>query len=300
MGEVKAMGKFPAIAHTLQAAIWLALLSIHASAQGSNPSSPCASPEAVLERYVNAVGGKAALDLQSLNLTAKESECCGFGNETEYYTYKFKWKAPNRVTASDVPYLVNILPVWYPNGTWRFDGESWSDFLGRRPQNDGSQPQASDDDSARQQREARQRALTAKYLYNEEPQFLVFRVAADPLVLIRANELYSSFEVDPDSDPPKGLCILRASQVRLPRNQRQDILSFNAVSGLLNTWIIQSGFPPQNFPVQFQFQDYRPVGAIKLPFFVNVDFHDMTFRYTSEVENKLLPDSEFEGKPGNP
>ena len=86
------MGKFTAIAHTLRAAVGLALLSVHATAQVINQAPPCASPEAVLERYVDAVGGKAALDLQSLNLTAKESECCGFGNETEYYTYKFKWK----------------------------------------------------------------------------------------------------------------------------------------------------------------------------------------------------------------
>jgi hypothetical protein len=291
------MRKSAAIGHAPQLAVWLVLLFVQAAAQGNDRSSACASPEAVLERYGNAVGGKAALDLQSLTITAKESECCGFGNETEYYTYKFKWKTPNRVTASNVPYLVNILPVWYPNGIWRFDGESWSDFLGRRSQNDIDQPQLIGDDATQQQREARQRALTARYLYNENPQFLVFRVAADPLILIRAHELYSSFEVDPDSNPLQGLCILRANQVRLPRNQRQDILSFNAVSGLLNTWIVHSGFPPQNTPVQFQFQDYRPVGAIKLPFSVSVDFHDMTFRYTSVVRDKPLPDSEFVGKP---
>jgi hypothetical protein len=287
-----------AIGYVVQVAIGLALLSVYATAQGTDQASPCASPEVVFKRYVDAVGGKAALDLQSLAITAKESECCGFGNEIEYYTYKFKWKAPNRVTASEVPYLLNALPVWYPNGIFRFDGESWSDFLGRRPLTDASQPQTAGDGSAQQRREARQRVLTARYLYNEDPQFLIFRVAADPLLLIRANELYSSFEVDPDSDPLKGLCILRANQVRLPRNRRQDTLSFNAVSGLLNTWIIQSGFPPQNFMVQFQFQDYRPVGAIKLPFYVNVDFHYMTFRYTSVAPNKPLPDSEFVGKPG--
>ena len=290
------MRRFPANGHTWQAAVGLVLLCVHAAAQANHQASPCASPEAVLERYVNAVGGKAALDLQSLNLTAKESECCGFGNEMQYYIYKFKWKAPNRVTASDVPYLMNALPVWYPNGIWRFDGESWSDFLGRKTQNDVNQSQPAGDGAAQQQREARQRALTAKYLYNEEPQFLVFRVAADPLLLIRAHELYSSFEVDPDSDPLKGLCILRARQVRLPRNQRLDVLSFNAVSGLLNTWIIQAGFPPQNTPVQFQFQDYRRVGAIRFPFYICVDFHDMTFRYTSVAVNKPLSDSEFVGK----
>jgi hypothetical protein len=294
------MRKFPAIGHKVCGAIGLALLAVQVPAQGNERSSPCASPEAVLDRYVNAVGGKAALDLQSLAITAKETECCGFGNETENYTYKFKWKAPNRVTASEVPYFVNALPVWYPNGIWRFDGEGWSDFLGRKTQHDINQTQSDGDSPAAQALEARQRALTAKYLYNENPQFLVFRVAADPLLLIRANELYSSFEVDPDSDPLKGLCILRADQVRLPRNQRQDILSFNAVSGLLNSWIIQAGFPPQNTPLQFQFQDYRQVGAIKMPFYIAADFHDMIFRYTSLALNKPLRDSEFEGTPNKP
>jgi hypothetical protein len=286
-----------ALWHFGQAVIALVLVSIFAAAQGSAPPSVCASPEAVLARYVDAVGGKAALDVQTLAISAKESECCGFGGETEYYTYKFKWKAPNKVTASGVPYLINVLPVWYPNGIWKFDGESWSDFLGRRRWNGGNSSQQNVDGSLQQQRELKQRKLTARYLYNDEAQFLAFRVAADPLVLIRANELYSDFEVDSDSAAIPGVCVLRANQVRLRRNQRQDILSFDAVSGLLNSWIIQSGFPPQNFPIQFQYQDYRPVGAIKLPFHVYIDFHNMTFRYTSVVQNKPLPDSVFAAKP---
>ncbi|MGA7342149.1 MAG: hypothetical protein WBE72_10085 [Terracidiphilus sp.] len=294
------MRKSPATGHTLRAAIWLALVSVHAAAQFAGRSAACPSPEVVLQRYVEAVGGKAALDLESRTITAKESECCGFTGETEYYMYKFKWKAPNRVTASDVPYFINILPVWYPNGVWRFDGESWSDFLGRKPFSDGSQPQQSKDGTAQQQREAKQRALTARYLYNEEPEFLAFRVAADPLVLIRANELYSSFEVDSDSTETPGLCVLRANQVRLRRNQRQDILSFDAASGLLSTWIVQTGFPPQNTPVQFRFQDYRQVGATRFPFYVYLDFHEMTFRSTSVVQNKPLPDSVFVAKPERP
>jgi hypothetical protein len=112
--------------------------------------------------------------------------------------------------------------------------------------------------------------------------------------------LYSSFEADTKSTEAPGLCILRANQVRLWRNQRQDILYFDAVSGLLKTWKIQTGFPPQNTLVQFQFDDYRQVGAIKFPFHVYFDFNETTFRYTSVVQDEPLVDSEFLEKPKRP
>jgi hypothetical protein len=237
-----------------------------------------------MQRYVDAVGGKAVYDIQTRTITARESNL-GFG--TEHYIYKFKWKAPNKVAAGSTPYLFGILPVSYPNGTFIFDGEGWSNFDRRRSRNDESVPQ-------------RQRELTAKYLYNESPYFLELRVVADPLIIARGNELYSSFEADTNSTEAPGLCILRANQVRLWRNQRQDILYFDAVSGLLKTWKIHTGFPPQNTFVQFQFDDYRQVGAIKFPFYVYFDVNDTTFRYTSVVQDEPLADSEFLEKPERP
>ena len=268
----------------VSAAIWLALISFYAAAQASGEASACASPEAVLQRYVDAVGGKDVYRIESRSMTARESNL-GFG--TEHYVYKFKWKTPNKVTAGSVPYLMGIIPVYYPNGTFKFDGERWSDFLGRQPQYDDGTPQ-------------RQRELTAKYPYNEGPYFLELRVAADPLMAVRANDLYSGFEVDANAGGASGVCVLRASQFRLLRNKRQDTLSFDAASGLLKTWEIHTGFPPNETPVEFQFDDYRQVGAIKFPFYVHFSQNDVTFRYTRVEQNQPLADAEFQAKPRQP
>ena len=137
-------------------------------AQVSDKASVCASPEAVLQRYVDAVGGKASNEIQSRTVTAKETNK-GFGTP-EHYVYKIKWKAPNKVAVGSTPYLFNILPVSYPNGTFIFDGKGWSNFDRRRSRNDERDPQW-------------QRELRAKYLYNEDPYFLELRVVADPLIL---------------------------------------------------------------------------------------------------------------------
>lgn len=264
--------------------ICLALMAACAMAQMSDKSSACPSPEAVLQRYVDAVGGKAVDEIQSRSVTAHESNP-GFG--TEHYVYKLKWKAPNKVAAGSTPYLFGMLPVSYPNGTFIFDGKGWSDFDRRRSRNDEGDSQ-------------RERELKARYVYNENPYFLELRVVADPLIVAHANQLYSSFEADTNSTEDPGLCILRANQVRLRRYQRQDILYFDAVSGLLRTWKIRTGFPPQDTLVQFQFNDYRQVGAIKFPFYVYIDFNDTTFRYTSVVQNEPLADSTFQEKPERP
>ncbi|MGA3227543.1 MAG: hypothetical protein ABSC65_27510 [Acidobacteriaceae bacterium] len=266
--------------------ILLALTSPCALAQVQDPATACASSSAVLERYVEAVGAKAATAIQTRTATAHESTK-GFGTEPDRYVYKIKWKAPNKVAVGNNPYIFNIFAVSYPNGAFIFDGKSWSNFDRRRSRNDERDPQW-------------KRDLRAKYVYNEDPFFLELRVIADPLILIRADELYSSFEADTDSAEAPGLCVLRANQIRLPRNGRQDLLYFDAVSGLLRTWKVHTGFPPQNTLVQFQFDDYRQVGGIKFPFYVHLDFNDTTFQYTSVVHNQPLADAEFQEKPARP
>jgi hypothetical protein len=270
---------------TMQALIGLVLLAPCATAQMNDNSPVCASPEVVLQRYVHAVGGEAVNKIQSRTITAKESN--GFRGHTEHYIYKFKWKAPNKVAAGSTPYLFNSLPVSYPNGTFIFDGQDWSNFDRRRSRNEERDPQW-------------QRDLKHKYLYNEDPQFLEFRVLSDPLILARAKELYSSFDVDTNSTEGQGLCILRAHGTDQWRYQREDLLYFDARSGLLKTWKIQAGLPPHKTYVQFQFDDYRPVGAIKFPFYVYFDFYDATFRYTKVAQDAPLADSEFLEKPELP
>ncbi len=91
----------------------------------------CPSPDAVLHRYIEAVGGKAVNDVQTRIITTHESNK-GYGAEPENYVYRFKWKAPDKVVAASTPYLLNHLPVHYPNGAFIYDGDSWSDFMGHK------------------------------------------------------------------------------------------------------------------------------------------------------------------------
>ncbi len=116
-------------------------------------------------------------------------------------------------------------------------------------------------------------------------------------MLTRASQLYSGFDVSTELSRPGDLCVLLANGVDAWRNPRQDVLSFDAVSGLLKTWKIQAGTPLHKSYVQFQFRDYRALGAIKFPFEIYFDLYDATFRYTSVVQNKPLADSEFREKP---
>ncbi len=208
-------------------------------------------------------------------MTVRESTV---GAVTEHYVYRLKWKTPNKVVAESTPYLLNILPVSYPNGAFIFDGEAWSNNDRRKSRNEDRDP-------------AWQRELRHKYAYNEAPQFLMFRVLADPLMLTRATELYASLEVDPGA--PADLCVLRAYGTDEWRNRREDVLSFDARTGLLKTWKIETGLPTHKFHVQFEFDDYRQVGATKFPFQIYYDFYKATFRYTKVVTNVALPDSDF-------
>jgi hypothetical protein len=238
-----------------------------------------------LQRYVDAVGGKAALDIRSRTAAARESNT--FGRVTEHYVYKFKWKAPDKVTATSTPYFMNVLPLSYPNGIFIFDGDNWSNSDRRRSRNEEREP-------------LWQRALKHKYPYNEDPHFLMLRVIADPLMLTRASDLYSGLEVDAGPTEDHGLCVVQASGIDQWRYKRHDLLYFDAVSGLLRTWRIQAGVPPQKTYIHFQFNDYRTVGAVKFPFRVYFSFYDATFRFTEVEHNKPLADSEFVEKPAKP
>jgi hypothetical protein len=260
--------------------VWLTLIPASASAQVD-----CSSPELVLQRYVSAIGGKAAYEIRSRTATARESTTSG--GVTERYVYKFKWKTPDKVAATSTPYMLNVLPLSYPNGTFIFNGAQWTNNDGRVSRNEERDPEW-------------QRLLKHKYPYNEDPDFLMLRVVADPLMIARAGDLYSSLEAEDNSTKHPGLCVLRANGVDKWRYKRQDILSFDAASGFLRSWQIQVGVPPRTTWVQFDFDDYRQVGAVKFPFMVAFDFYKATFRYVKVIHNGAVNDSDFVEKPAKP
>jgi hypothetical protein len=53
------------------------------------------------------------------------------------------------------------------------------------------------------------------------------------------------------------------------------------------------GLPGSETHTQFQFDDYRQYGPVKIPSSIYFDFYKATFRLTKVVPNPLLSDGEF-------
>ena len=251
----------------------LCLLSLrgHALAQNNSSGPDCATPEIVLQRYVAAVGGQAALNqVQTLVVEAHETEPHTFNpQDTAHYRYQFKWKSPNRVV---------VKQHQFPFGwtTFIYSGTAWSNFDGRVSHNEDNTPAWRND--------------LRSSPYNDYPQFLMYRVVADPTMLATTKNLYRSFETLPGTPE---MCVLQAIGKSEWGRERRDILSFDAKSGLLKTWAIQMGLPGSETHAHFQFDDYRQAGPVKIPFSIYFDFYKATFHFTKVVPNALLSDGEF-------
>jgi len=243
-----------------------------AAAQSITPPSDCPAPEIVLDRYVVAVGGQAAVDrLRTLAIEAHESEPHTFNPQSIAHThYWFKWKSPNQV-AMRSHYLLSP-------ATFRFDGAAWSNFDGRLSHNENGTP-------------ASRLKLRADYLYNDDPQFVMLRLVANPILLATARNLYRSF--DPLPGPP-GTCTLQATGPNQWGGEQRDILTFDAKNGFLKTWAMQAGLPwDVMIYIHFQFDDYRQSGDVKIPYSIYFDFYKATFQLTKAVPNAAVSDVDF-------
>jgi hypothetical protein len=243
----------------------------HALAQGNSSASDCATPEIVFERYVAALGGQAALNqVQTLAIEASETEPHTFNPQvTAHYRDRFKWKSPNRVEAKQ-----HQFPFGWT--TFIYSGTAWSNFDGRVSHNDDNTP-------------AWRNNLRSSP-YNDFPQFLMYRVVADPMLLATTRSLYRSFETLPGT-PER--CILQAIGKSEWGQERRDTLSFDTKSGLLKIWTIQMGQPGSETHTHFEFNDYRQSGPVKIPFMIYFDFYKATFHLTKVVANAPLSDREF-------
>jgi hypothetical protein len=271
------------------ALVWLILLSSCAVAQVSNPGLECSSPEVVLQRYIDAVGGEAALQrIQTRMAEANQSMPATYKPTVlEHFKYRFEWKAPNKVVFRHTDYWFGFAArTFLGANTFKFDGQNWSDFDGTLTRNDDRTP-------------PRQRKLKAEYPMFDGPFHMMARVVADPLMVARSKELYSNFKVSYELKAGSGLCALYASG---PDGHTRDTLYFDAQSGLLKTWEIQMpGWRPSgDFYFHFQFDDYRQVGEVTFPYYIYFDFYKATFRFTKVVHNLALADSDFVPKPKKP
>jgi hypothetical protein len=247
--------------------------SSHANSQGSGPRSLCAAPEIILDRYVSALGGDETIrQVRTIIIRAHESEPHTFNpSSTAHSHYEFKWKSPNRVVAKR--------SLLFPDGAFIFDGGLWSNFNGRVSPNEDNTPKWL-------------RELRAGYAYNDYPQFMMYRVVADPFLIASTSNLYFNLAVDRDSSGP-GTCVLEATGLNDWQGRRHDRLYFDAVNGFLKTWEIQIGSPGHAVYTRFEFADYRSVGSIQIPFSIYFDFYKAAFRVTKVVLNPDLRDSDF-------
>jgi hypothetical protein len=248
---------------------------VHAFAQNNRSASGCPSPEIVLQQYAAALGGQAALDqVQTRVLEAHETEPHTFNPQvTAHDRYQFRWKSPNRVVAKQKQ---------FPFGwtTFIYTGTAWSNFDGRVSHNEDNTP-------------AWRKDLSLS-VYNDNPQFLMFRVVADPTMLATNRNLYRGFESLPGTPDQ---CVLLAIGKSEWGRERRDILSFDAKTNLLKTWAIQMGMPGSERHSEFRFDDYRQAGPVKIPFSIYFDFYQATFHFTKVLSNAPLSDSEFVPKP---
>ena len=249
----------------------LLLFRSDALAEDNSAASGCKTPEIVFQRYVGALGGQAALNqVQTLVVEARETEPHTFSpQDTAHYRYQLKWKSPNRVIVRE-----HQFPFGWTS--FIYSGTAWSNFDGRLSHNDDNTP-------------AWQKDLRSSP-YNDNPQFLMYRVVADPMLLATTRDLYRSFETL--SGTPE-MCVLQAFGKSEWGRERRDTLFFDARSGLLKTWAIQMGLPGSETYTHFQFDDYRQSGPVKIPFSIYFDFYKATFHFTKVVPNVTLSDGEF-------
>ena len=244
-----------------------------ASAQTGDPGAACASSELILRRYIDAVGGEEAIrQLETRTADATETEPYSFKpQETATYKYHFEWKTPDKVVSRSTHVGRMLLArVPFAQTHFIFDGERWSDFQGKssHPANEA----------------AFRKRLAFPYPFNA-----MLRVGADPLMVARPDELYSGFTMANDSTLYPGQCVLEAQGT----DGRIDVLYFDAIAGFLRTWKLQIYQPRHPFYIVFRFDDYRPAGDVKFPFYLYCDYYKAEFRYTQVIHNRPLSDERF-------
>jgi hypothetical protein len=282
-----------AIRSTCKILVWLAVSSPYAAGQADSSLTACPSTEAVLQHYVDALGGEVAIgqiETRLVKATAVIISPAPFPFAPPPSSPKthleFHWRAPNKVTVTG--YSPSGFPIKGSKSTWRFDGKLWYS------------PEGVDSEE-----NATHRGM--QYQIN-----MMYRLAANPLMIAGADRPYSSFEADDRPATHPGLCILRSyrpgigifafesssscADCRAPITDSRlpDELYFDAQSGLLKKWKTHEGWTSPG-SVEFEFDDYRQTGTVKIPFSVHVSFGILqaTFIYTKVEHNVPLENSTF-------
>ena len=160
--------------------IFLAVFSVCAGAQANQIASDCSSSEVVLQRYIDAVGGKAVFDVQSRHDDRGGVEQLSWRNRALHLQAQVEGAEQNHrgkaLPTYSIPFRFRIPMVrsslMEKAGVTSIEGNRVMTNRNRNPV----------------------RELTHKYpCYNEAAYFMELRqVVADPLMMTRAHELYTS------------------------------------------------------------------------------------------------------------
>jgi hypothetical protein len=238
--------------------LFLAVTVERAPAQTPDPDD-CLSTERILQRYVAALGGQAALDAINIRVAEAEALEPSFKpGHPDKRKYVFEWKTPDKVVFKNHTAIFNTF-------TFKFDGESlWTTMRGKPVLVGG----------------------------NGDGNGLftwMIRVMADPLMFANQHSLYLEVKRPRyDFTAEHHYCVLHAVLKANPKGQH--ILYFDASTGGLR--VLEIPYRSGSFFIYFD--DYREVNGVKFPFYIYCDIPlGITVRFQKVVHNQPLRDAEF-------
>jgi len=226
-------------------------------AQTADPDD-CLSTERILRRYVDALGGQAALSAVDTRTSEAEALEPSFKpGHPDKRKYVFEWKAPDKVVFKNHTAIFNTF-------TFKFDGESlWTKMRGKP-------------------------VLAGGKGEGNSPFTWMVRIMADPLMFADSNKLYLEVKKPRyDFTAEHQYCVLHAVPKANPKGQH--ILYFDALTGWLRVLEIQY----RSGSLFIYFDDYRNVDGVKFPFYVYCDNPGITVRFQKVAHNQPIRDEEF-------
>ena len=225
------------------------------AAKGANPEAALPSAEQVLDRYEQAIGGRAAL----MKITSRVLKGSRVGADGVLVPEEVYQKAPNKL----------LVITKYPEVVFRsgFDGASaWA----RSSKGDS---QAGNEQMAEILRDAESYGNT------------------------RLRELYSQMKVEGRAAIGQGEAIVLSG---VTRNGLSERLYFDAQSGLLIRRYRESRTALGPFPTQTDYEDYKEVDGVKLPFSIRWSMPGRSWgRKIAEVkQNAAIDDALFNPQGG--
>lgn len=226
-------------------------------AQTADPDD-CLSAERILQRYVDALGGQAALSAIDTRTSVAEALEPSFKpGHPDKRKYVFEWKAPDKVAFKNHTAIFNTF-------TFKFDGESlWTKMRGKP-------------------------VLAGGKGEGNSPFTSMIRIMADPLMFAGPNKLYLEVKKPRyDFTAEHQYCVLHAVPKANPKGQH--ILYFDALTRWLRVLEIQY----RSGSLFIYFDDYRNVDGVKFPFYIYCDNPGITVRFQKVAHNQPIRDAEF-------